>query len=66
MCRACRRPADPSAELYREDFLPNCFVNWVLAEQERLRSEYETVPEPLIDLLLERRQCDEVLRQAKT
>ena len=45
-----------AAELYSGDFLPNCFADWALAERERLRGEYASFLEQLVDALLDRRR----------
>ena len=55
-----------AADLYRGDLLPNCFADWALAERERLRGEYTTLLEQLVDLLLERRRYGDALQRAKT
>ena len=63
--QSCVTLLTEAANLYRGDFLPNCFADWALVERERLRDEYAAVLETLIDLLLERRRNEDALSQAK-
>ncbi len=55
-----------AADCYQGDLLPNCFADWALAERERLRGEYATVLERLVDALLDQRRYEEALQHAKT
>ncbi len=54
-----------AADCYQGDFLPNCYADWALAERERLRGEYATVLERLVDALLDQRRYEEALQHAK-
>ena len=54
-----------AADCYQGDLLPNCFADWALAERERLRGEYASVLEQLVDALLDQRRYEEALQHAK-
>ena len=52
-------------ELYRGDFLPDCYADWALAERERLRATHVSLLEQLVDALIERRQYSLALERAQ-
>ncbi len=54
-----------AADCYQGDLLPDSFADWALAERERLRGDYVTVLERLVDALLDQRRYEEALQHAK-
>ncbi len=63
--KTVRTALELAANLYQGDLLSNCYDEWILPEQERLRQTYLRVLEWLVRLLIERRDTRAAMRYAQ-